>query len=47
VDVYLAHIEETYRRLGLSTGATANDAVHDQPQALAVEAGIAGPVAGS
>jgi adenylosuccinate lyase len=41
VEPYLAHVDETYRRLGLSTSALeAGPAA--QPSMLAVEAGIAG-----
>jgi adenylosuccinate lyase len=38
---YLAHIDETYRRLGLSTSPT-HVAPAAQPSMLAAEAGIAG-----
>ncbi len=41
VDPYLAHIDETYRRLGLST-TTPQRGTDASPSALAVEAGLAG-----
>ena len=43
LNTYLARIDETYRRLGLSTAALQPEAaVTQQPAALAAEAGIAG-----
>jgi adenylosuccinate lyase len=41
VEPYLAHVDETYRRLGLSTSPT-EVGVTAQPSMLAVEAGLAG-----
>ena len=42
VEPYLAHIDETYRRLGLSTTHTATSAADASTPALAIEAGLAG-----
>jgi hypothetical protein len=42
VEPYLAHIDETYRRLGLSTTTPQRPAPEIAAPALAIEAGLAG-----
>jgi hypothetical protein len=42
VEPYLAHIDETYRRLGLSTSTPQRLAVDVSAPAFAIEAGLAG-----
>jgi adenylosuccinate lyase len=42
VEPYLAHIDETYRRLGLSTTTTQPAAADASAPVLAIEAGLAG-----
>jgi adenylosuccinate lyase len=42
VEPYLAHIDETYRRLGLSTTTSQRPAADMSAQAFAIEAGLAG-----